>query len=181
MMQEELYELYWSEIPIGKENACSYEYLCKLWQFDARNVRKVLHVLSSYDNGDNYILIRSSNRIGFYRTDDKEDIAAYRAECLNRGRRTLTPLKKIDRVLSSECGQLSMENNLKAVRMACGLSAAAVCEKMAAVDPYFDTPMLSKMENGRCMPTPLQLAHLASIYACTPKELVNVDLFPMAF
>lgn len=181
MMQEELYELYWSEIPIGRENACSYDYLCKLWMMDARSVRRALHFLSSYDNGDNLILIRSSNRKGFYRTDDKEDIAAYRAECLNRGRRTLTPLKKIDRVLSPDFGQISMENNLKAVRTACGLSAAEVCEQMSVIDPYFDAPMLSRMENGRCMPTPLQLAHLAAIYRCTPQELVNTDLFPTAF
>ena len=24
-------ELYWSEIPIGKENAVSYDYLCTAW------------------------------------------------------------------------------------------------------------------------------------------------------
>ena len=39
-------------------------------------------------------------------------------------------------------------------------------------NPYFDTAMLSKMECDRCLPTPLQLAHLAAIYGCTPLELV---------
>lgn len=180
MIEESKLELYWSEIPVGRDCACSYEYLCTIWDMDKRSVRKVLHELSGYDNGDNYILIRSSNRDGFYRTDDQHDIAAYRAECLNRGRRTLIPLRKIDRVLSPDIGQMSMENNLKTVRIACGFSANEVCEQMKVIDPSFDAPMLSRMENGRCMPTPLQLAHLAAIYGCTAQELINAELSPYA-
>ena len=179
-MNEQLLEVYWSELPIGKENAVSYDQLCSMWGRDKRTIRRILHELSRYDNGDNMILIRSSHGKGFYKTDNVEEIAAYRGECLNRGKRTFAPLKKIDRVLAPVTGQLSMANNLKATRLARGMMQSEVCEQMKTVDPSFDTIMLSKMENDRCLPTPWQLAHLAAIYGCTPMELVNVNLYAAA-
>ena len=180
MHEDERLERYWSEIPIGKENAWGYDDLCKEWGFDKRAVRKILHELSRYDNGDGLILIRSCKGTGFYRTSDPDEISAYRTECLNRGRRTLAPLRKIDRVLAPVTGQLNIENNLKAVRVSLGLSAAYVCEQMHTFDPAFDGPMLSRMEIDKCLPTPMQLAHLASIYRCAPRDLVDADLFSTA-
>ena len=53
-------ELYWSEIPMGKENAISYDKLCTAWGISQRAVRSILHKLSIYDNGDDTVLIRSS-------------------------------------------------------------------------------------------------------------------------
>ena len=180
MIDESRLEQYWNDIPIGKENAWSYGMLCAVWRKDKRTVREILHQLSRYDNGDDLILIRSSKGAGFYRTNDSDEIKAYRAECLNRGRNTLAPLKKIDRVMNPDNGQLSIDNNLKAVRFSLGYSASYVCEQMQVFDPSFDPPMLSKMERGRCLPTPLQLAHLACIYHCTPRDLLNVDLYQTA-
>lgn len=177
MMNEMILEVYWLELPTGKENAASYERLCEMWGRDKRTVRRILHELSRYDNGDNMILIRSSHGKGFYKTDDPHDIAAYRGECLNRGKRTLAPLRKIDRVLKPVTGQLSLSNNLKAVRMACGMMQTEVCAQMRVVDPSFDAAMLSKMECDRCLPTPIQLAQLAAIYGCTASDLVNVNLY----
>ena len=179
-MNEQLLELYWSELPVGKKNAVTYEELSGMWGFSERHVRFILHELSGYDNGDNMILIRSSRDKGFYKTDDQKEIAEYRGECLNRGKRTFAPLRKIDRVLAPVTGQLSMANNLKAVRLARGMMQSEVCEQMQTVDPSFDTAMLSKMENDRCLPTPWQIAHLAAIYGCTPMELVNVNLYSVA-
>lgn len=179
-MDESKLEVYWSQVPIGRENAWSYEELCAAWHSDQRMVRKILHDLSAFDNGDDMILIRSSKNAGFYRTNNPEEIRAYRLECLNRGRRTLAPLRKIDRVLAPGDGQLSITNNLKAVRVSLNMSAAEVCREMAVFDPSFDTPMLSRMENGRCLPTPMQLAHLAAIYRCTARELLDMDLYQTA-
>ena len=179
-MNEMLLEVYWSELPIGKQNAVSYDDLVEMWSRNKRTVRKILHDLSGYDNGDNFILIRSSKSSGFYKTDDPHEIAAYRAECLNRGKRTFAPLRKIDRVLTKDTGQLSIENNLKAMRTACGMMQSDVCERMRSIDPCFDVAMLSKMENNKCFPTPLQLAHLAAIYGCEARDLVDVDLFSVA-
>ena len=180
MMTEERLEKYWNDLPIGRENAYSYGMLCAIWKMDKRQVRALLHELSRYDNGDNLILIRSSSGTGFYRTDNPDDIKAYRAECLSRGRKTLAPLRKIDRVLEPCDGQLNMVNNLKAVRLACRLPAAEVCNLMREVDPSFDGPTLSRMENGRCLPTPVQLAKLAKIYGCSTRDLIDTEIYPTA-
>lgn len=171
---------YWDDLPVGRESAYTYDQLCMIWQVSKREVRKILHALSCYDNGDDMILIRSSNRAGFYKTNNPDDISAYRRECLNRGRRTLVPLRKIDRVLAPDFGQMTMTNNLKSARVAAGLSAAEVCFAMAQTFPGFDTPLLSRMENDRCLPTPGQLAELAQIYGCTPRDLLNMDLYQTA-
>lgn len=174
-MNEILLEVYWSELPVGKENAVSYAELCKRWGRGERAVREILHELSRYDNGDNYILIRSSSGCGFYRTDDEDDIAAYRQECLNRGRNVFAPLKKINRVLKEVDTQMNFENNLKTVRIMSGMKQSEVCGFMKKYDPSFDVPLLSKMESGVCLPTPYQRCLLARIYGCSPSELVGVE------
>ena len=69
-MNEQLLEIYWSELPIGRENAWCYAKICSKWGRDKRTVRRILHELSGYDNGDDYILIRSSHGKGFYKTDN---------------------------------------------------------------------------------------------------------------
>lgn len=175
-MDETKLELYWTEIPVGKENAITYEQLCIIWKKNERAVRRILHELSGYDNGDDYILIRSSHGKGFYKTTDPHDIEAFRKECIGRGKHVFAPVRKIDRVLKTD-NQLSFVNNLRAVRTSQNMQQTEVCERMKNVDPSFDVSMLSRMENGRCLPTPLQLAQLAYIYGCTAKDLVNTDLY----
>lgn len=171
-------ELFWNDIPIGKENAVKYETLCVLWGVDRRAARAILHDLSLYDSGDNYILIRSSkDGGGFYKTDDVEELKAFKKECLNKGRSNFAPVKKINRILNSHIDglQVSIFNNLKSARLAAGLKQDEVVEQMRAVDEHFDTPMLSKFENGFCLPTPYQLAHLSRIYGVQPQELIRID------
>lgn len=171
-------EFYWNDIPVGKENAVTYETLCARWGVDRRAVRKILHDLSLYENGDDYILIRSSkNGGGFYKTDDRDEMRAYRKECLNKGKSNFAPVKKINRILNSDADALqgSIFNNLKAVRLSQGLKQTDVVDKMRAVDPHFDVSMLSKFENGVCIPTPYQLARLAQIYGVQPRELIAIE------
>ena len=93
---------YWASIPIGRDNAITYPELCLMWNMNERKVRSILHKLSYWDAGDEYILIRSSKRKGFYRTDDRADIELYAKEVTNRARHTFAPLRKIRRVLKSE-------------------------------------------------------------------------------
>lgn len=175
-MNESKMELYWSEIPVGKANAVTYTELMIMWDRKERDVRKILHDLSAYDNGDDYILIRSaSNRGGFYRTDNADEIKAYRTECLNKGKSIFAPVKKINRVLNSNTDQFGMINNLRVMREAAGLRQSAVCAEMKQIDERFDEPLLSKMENGVCMPTVYQCAKLAEIYGCGVSDLVNYD------
>lgn len=103
------HEEYWEQIPKGRENAITYRELCKMWRCSERTARSILHELSSYDNGDNLILIRSSKSKGFYLTDDTDEIEKYRKECLNKGRSIFAPLKKCDRVLNIDKTQLVMD------------------------------------------------------------------------
>lgn len=100
---------YWEDIPIGRANAVSYCELMERWGMTRRMVRATLHELSRLDNGDGYILIRSSGHKGFYRTSDRDEIEAYRRETLNRARRTFAPFAKIDRVLGYDERQLTIE------------------------------------------------------------------------
>ena len=169
------FELYWHDLPVGRENAVTYDELCFLWKKRERDVRSLLHELSAFDNGDDYILIRSSKGKGFYKTDDPEEIEAYRKECLNKGRSVFAPVRKINRVLRSNKTQYSFNNNLRVIREGLGYKQSDVCAVMQLVDAHFDVPMLSKMENGVCLPTPFQLVTLAEIYRCAPRDLIDTD------
>lgn len=169
--------IYWEDIPIGKENALEYGELCYIWRCDQRKARAILHELSLYDNGDNYILIRSGKCKGFYKTDDESEIQAFKRECLNKGRSVFAPVKKINRVLNADTEQLSLTNNLRVIRESKGLKQCQVCDIMKQYDGAFDNSLLSKMENGVCLPTYYQLAKLAEIYAVQPFELLTVDLY----
>lgn len=169
-------ELFWAELPIGKENAVDYPRLCAMWDRSEREARKILHELSLFDNGDDYILIRSGKSRGFYKTDDLAEIEAYRKECLSKGRSIFAPVKKCNRILKAESKQFEFFNNLRNVRIAKGMSQPEVCKQMKDIDIHFDVPLLSKMENGMCLPTTAQTAKLAEIYGVEPCELVRVEI-----
>lgn len=171
-MNELKLELFWNEIPIGKQNAVTYEELVKKWGKSERQVRSILHELSLLDNGDNYILVRSASGKGFYRTDDAATIRAYKKECLNKGKSIFAPVKKINRVLQANDTQYEFENNLRVTRESKGLKQRDVCEILKTYDKAIDAAMLSKMENGVCLPTPYQLAKLAEIYGCNTADLI---------
>ena len=176
-MNEYQLETYWNDLPTSKRDAVSYSVLQMWWGTNDREVRRILHDLSRYDNGDDFVLIRSSKNRGFYKTDDKAEIDAYRKECLNRGKNVFAPLKKINRIMKANTEQFSFINNLRVIREDRRLKQATVCDYMRAFDESFDVPMLSKMENGVCLPTPFQLAKLCEIYGCQPAELVEMDFY----
>lgn len=171
--------LYWHELPIGRNNAASYDKLCALWSVGERAARKILHDLSAFDNGDDYVLIRSSKGKGFYKTDDKAEIEAYKRECLHKGKSVFAPVRKINRILNANYVQFSIENNLRVMREGLHMKQSEVCNAMNDLhfDAAFDVPMLSKMENGACLPTPMQLNALAEIYMCAPKDLINMEIY----
>lgn len=170
-------QVFWNDIPVGKENAITYDELRMMWNCSDRTTRAILHELSLFDNGDNYILIRSSKGKGFYKTDDESEITAYKRECLNKGRSVFAPVKKINRVLNANAAQYSLTNNLRVVRESRCLKQSQVCDAMQQYDRAFDKSLLSKMENGVCLPTYYQLTKLAEIYAVKPFELISDDLY----
>lgn len=177
-------EQLWNEIPVGEHNAVTYAQLCNRLKQNRRNVRKILHELSLYDSGDNYILIRSANGKGFYRTDNIAQIKAFRKECLNKGRSNFAPLKKINRVLKNDRSEIqySVFNNLKAVRNVKGLTQNEVISKLFwTYGVLLDVPTLSKMENGVFIPKPEQVYGLAKIYGVQPNELFYLDDYALGF
>ena len=176
-MTEYKQEVYWNDIPTDKKSAVTYDILCMWWHMSERNVRVVLHELSRMDNGDNYVLIRSSKNRGFYKTDDKREIEAYKKECLNRGRNVFAPIKKINRILAANNTQFSMTNNLRVMREERGFTQSEVCDYMQTYDEHFNVPMLSKMENGVCLPTPFQLSKLALLFECDSSELIETEFY----
>lgn len=176
-METSQLQAYWEDIPVGAENAYRYSTLCVIWQMSERQVRKTLQELSGFDSGDNYILIRSGSKRGFFKTDDPAEIEAYRKECLVKGRSIFAPIRKINRVLAANGEQYAFDNNLRVYRESHNMTQQAVCDLMRETDPAFDKPMLSRMENGLCLPTPRQLMTLASIYACAPSDLIDVNLY----
>lgn len=105
MTYEEKLALYWQSLPIGRENAVSYDGLRVMWNTSKRGARAILHDLAVQDNGDNYVLIRSSHGVGFYKTDDALEIKAYRKECMSRGAQILLATLKCDRVLYGGGGE----------------------------------------------------------------------------
>ena len=173
-MTEQELEMHWNAIPIGKENALTYTDMFMLWGITPRKARAILHDLSLYDSGDDYILIRSSKNKGFYRTDDKDEIQAYKRECLAKGRSIFAPVKKINRVLNANGVQYSFANNLRVVRERCGLTQTEVCHRIN--DIGLDKFLLSKMENGICLPTDYQLHRLAQIYGVRAHELIDSSI-----
>lgn len=98
-MNEKKLESLWEYIPVGKENALTYDELRFAFDMNRRQVRQLLHELSAYDSGDGFILIRSANTKGFYKTADKSEIEAYAVEILNKSRSILAPMDKITRIL----------------------------------------------------------------------------------
>lgn len=171
-------ERYWNDIPVGKANAVTYDVLRAWWGVTERKAREILHELSLYDGGDDYILIRSSGGKGFYKSDDIAEIEAFKRECLSKGRSVFAPIKKINRVLNSQGSmQYTFENNMRVIREGAGLKQRDVCRRMQKYDSSFNVPLLSKMENSQCCPTPLQRFFLAQIYGCAPSDLVVEDLY----
>lgn len=176
-MDDMTLSVYWSSIPVGKENALDYYALHNLWDVGERRVRNILHELSLYDNGDDFVLIRSSKNRGFYRTDDENEIRAYRKECLNKGRSIFAPVRKCNRILRRDARQLDFVNNLLQYRIESGLKQTAVCEFLRQRGFEIDPPALSRFENNRALPLPDMTNALAELYGCSPHDLIAYDLF----
>lgn len=113
-MTNEKLMAYWALIPCDDHpihyinqtgehifSSLTYEDLQFFFSCSRRKCREILAELSTFDSGDDYILIRSSHDGGgFYKTRDHAKIEAYRKEVYNRAMNTLKPLKKIKRVLN---------------------------------------------------------------------------------
>lgn len=109
MEDKNVLKFYWDSIPIGKKHRVTYAQLCDEWGMTKRMVRLILNRLASWDNGDSFVLIRSSSQRGFYRTNDREEIRRYRREPLSRAKSYLKQVEKIDRILGENPSQSKMD------------------------------------------------------------------------
>lgn len=174
-LSEEELKKYFDSLPFGAANAITYPQLVMLWGKSRRAIRQIMHELSLFDEGDELILIRSSKKRGFYKTDDREEMKRYRNECLKKGKSCFAPVKKINRILKDDlnANQITIFNNLKTYRLAQGLKQRDVINIIKDKLPEVDESMLSKFENGVCLPTPNQLNVFASVYKCSANDLLS--------
>ena len=170
------FDFYYTSIPIGKENAISRKELCNLWGMNDRNVREKIVTLRGIDNGDDYVIVSTSQSSGYFRSSDREDIARFKAETLKRGKRTFMPLRKVSRILAINDDQVRFDNRLKMIRKEKGIIAIDVIREMKSIDFRFDGSILSKIEAGLVMPTPQQLRAFSKLYERSVEELVGITL-----
>lgn len=170
-------EMY-KDIPIGKQNAVSRQELMAAWGVSDRMVRSKIAAMRREDNGDNYAIISTCNGRGYYKTDNIKDILAFKKETTARGKQTFNALRKINRILQTNSNQMELVsvNRLKDARKAAGIQAKEVVEIVRKYDPLFDKSIMSRIENGRCAPTSLQLSIMADLYGKTPAELTGMEI-----
>lgn len=177
-----LEEMYYS-IPIGKENAVSKERLAEMWGYKTeRAVREKIAEMRAIDNGDNYVIVSLSNNKGYYRTDDANEIMAFKNEVTSRAKHTFIPLKKVNRVLLDlDSKQLEMvpPNRLKEAREAAGLQAKEVIPIIQQYDASFNKVTMSLIENDKALPTARQLAIMSKLYKQSPAELIGMETVTM--
>lgn len=178
-----LNEMYES-IPIGRDNAITKDELREMWGYKTtRHVREIIAELRAIDNGDNYVIVSLSHNKGYYRTDDIDEIIAYKQETTSRAKSTFIPLKKVNRVLMDmDSGQLEIvpPNRLKEAREAAGLQAKEVVLIIRKYDPSFDKVAMSLIENNKALPTARQLAVMSRLYKCSPADLIGAEIVEMA-
>ena len=95
-------EKYYNDIPIGMENAITKKELQIRWGMTERAVRAKIQLLRAADFGDDMVIISRSSGRGYYRTNNLEEIIAYKQEVINRGKHTFLPLRKVNRILNEE-------------------------------------------------------------------------------
>ena len=167
---------HYESIPIGKENAILRETLCVLWGKKPRSVRRIIEQLRSQDNGDDYVIVSTAHSAGYYRSNERDDIRAFKEEVTRRGKHTFRPLRKVNRILGIHEQQVSTVNQLKMVRLESKIKAEEVTLELKKIDPRFDGSLLSKIENGLCMPTPQQLQAMSRLYDRPFDDLIGVYL-----
>jgi len=167
---------YYESIPIGKENAISKLELCELWGMDERNVRATVTKLRQQDNGDDLVIVSTCKQAGYYRTNDRDEIRNFKEEVSNRGKHTFRPLRKVNRILGVHDNQISFTNKLKMARNESGLKGDDVIKELKKLDHRFDKSLLSKIENGVCMPTPTQLSILSKLYGMSIEDMMGISI-----
>lgn len=174
-------EGYRSDIPRGRENAAEYEYFVSKWGKPRRRVREILHAIGVKDFGDGLFLIRSSqDGGGFYLTRDIHEIERYRNEIVIKAMSLAEPARILNKAIEIDAKSVRYRNRLREVRLERKMKQTEVVELMRKEHPRFDVPILSRMENGVCCPTPSHIVTLARIYGVNPSDLVELEIGAVA-
>lgn len=88
-------------IPFGKENAISRNELVRLTGLEDRAVRKLINKLRA----DGEIILSSSHRAGYWRSDNPVEIEQYLRECDSRCKKLAITNRKIRQRLYEMTGQ----------------------------------------------------------------------------
>lgn len=164
---------YWNSIPIGVNNAASYDDLCELWELSHREARRVLHDLATEDDGSDLVLIRSSKG-GFYRTENRAIIASYRKEIYNKGRSLFAQLAKCNRVLRDDFAQYKITNNVRMLRLSRNLSQCKLASLVQDAGLPVTQSTISAIENDLISPSPKLSSVLAEIFGVPVEDVVKV-------
>lgn len=68
-----------------------------------------------------------------------------------------------------------MTNNIKAAREAAGLKQKELAEILQEIEPRIDASMISRFENGTCVPTPILAERLASVLGLSVVDLFSAE------
>lgn len=77
-------------IPYGKENAVTRDELCRMTGYDERSVRGAIHRLRA--KGE--FIMSSSHSVGYWRTEDMNEVKAFIGECDSRRNKLTMPEMK---------------------------------------------------------------------------------------
>lgn len=72
-----------TDIPLGKDNAVTRQYLSWLWRKTDRHVRKQIEQFRQDPDADDVIISHSDGK-GYWRSKDVEEIKGYKAEIDSR-------------------------------------------------------------------------------------------------
>ncbi len=68
-----------------------------------------------------------------------------------------------------------MQNNIKAAREALGLGQKELAALAREIEPRIDVGMISRFENGVCLPTPIVAERLASALGVSSRDLFSPE------
>lgn len=97
-----------NDIPIGAANAITRRNLQALWNLSDRDMRDEIAAKRTEDDGSDFVIISSSGRYGYHRSDDPIEIRRMIAE--NEAR--IKSLKKVNEVASMKLERKKLREGL---------------------------------------------------------------------
>lgn len=83
-----------TDIPIGASNAITRKDLKTIWNLSDRDMRDEVAAKRMEDDGTDYVIISSSGRVGYHRSDDEVEITQMMLENIAR----INSLEKVNAI-----------------------------------------------------------------------------------